>query len=98
MPQGGKRIGAGRKPGSVNRVTLAAKEAMAASGELTPLQYMLDAMRSAAGSPRGDDMAKAAAPYVHAKLAAVDATLQANVDGSVTFTWLPPETAKDACG
>ena len=43
-------------------------------------------------------MAKAAAPYVHSKLAAVDATLQANVDGSVTFTWLPPDTDKDACG
>ena len=34
---GGKRIGAGRKPGSVNWVTLAAKEAMAATGETTPL-------------------------------------------------------------
>ena len=28
-------------------------------------------------------------PYVHARLAAIYATLQANVDGSVTFTWLP---------
>ena len=41
-------------------------------------------------STRRDEMAKATAPYVHATLAAVDATLQANLDGSVTFTWLPP--------
>ena len=36
-------------------------------------------------------MATAAAPYVRAKLAAVDATLPANMDGSVTFTWMPSE-------
>ena len=41
-------------------------------------------------------MAKAAAPYVHATLAAVDATLQANLDGSVTFTWLPPPGSDDS--
>jgi hypothetical protein len=52
---------------------------------------MLRVMREEGEEPsRRDDMAKAAASYVHAKLAAVDATLQANVDGSVTFTWLPP--------
>jgi len=38
-----------------------------------------------------DEMATAAAPYVRAKLAAVDATLPANMDGSVTFTWMPSE-------
>jgi hypothetical protein len=72
--------------------TIAAVEA---SGE-TPLDFLLRHMR---GNPDGSgpdlttrlDCAKAAAPYVHAKLAAVDATLQANVDGSVTFTWLPAD-------
>ncbi len=90
MGYGGARRGAGRPKGSVNRVTAATQAAVAASG-VTPLEYMLEAMRSAAGTPRADDMAKAAAPYVHAKLAAVDATLSANVDGSITFTWLPAD-------
>ena len=92
MPRGGKRRGAGRKPGTPNRVTAELQAAIAASGE-TPLDYMLRVMRDEGEEPsRRDDMAKAAAPYVHAKLAAVDTTLQA-VDGSVTFTWLPPESA-----
>ena len=85
MPRGGARLGAGRKPGTPNRVTAELQAAVAASGE-TPLDYMLRVMRDATMEhPRRDEMAKAAAPYVHAKLA-VDATLQANVDGSVTFT------------
>jgi len=98
MPRGGIRSGAGRKPGTPNRVTAELQAAVAASGE-TPLDYMLRVMRDPTMEhPRRDEMAKAAAPYVHSKLAAVDATLQANVDGSVTFTWLPPDTDKDACG
>ena len=98
MPRGGARRGAGRKPGTPNRVTAELQAAVAASGE-TPLDYMLRVMRDPTMEhPRRDEMAKAAAPYVHSKLAAVDATLQANVDGSVTFTWLPPGTDKDACG
>ena len=89
---GGARPGAGRKPGTPNRATAELQAAVAASGE-TPLDYMLQIMRDdTRGAERRDEMAKAAAPYVHAKLAAVDATLQANVDGSVTFTWLPPDS------
>ena len=92
MPRGGARPGAGRKPGTPNRVTAELQAAVAASGE-TPLDYMLRVMRSASeDNSRRDEMAKSAAPYVHAKLAAVDATLQANHDGSVTFTWLPPDS------
>lgn len=40
---------------------------------------------------RRDDMAKAAAQYVHAKRQAVHVTLQANMDGSTTFAWLPAD-------
>jgi len=91
MPRGGARSGAGRKPGTPNRFTAELQAAVAASGE-TPLDYMLRVMRDpAADAAQRDEMAKAAAPYVHAKLAAVDATLEANVEGSVTFTWLPPD-------
>ncbi len=40
---------------------------------LTPLEYMLAAMRDPETPPqRRDDMAKACAPYMHARLAAVD--------------------------
>lgn len=54
------------------------------------MEYMLRVMRDdTVDSSRRDDMAKACAPYVHAKLSSVDANLKANVDGSVTFTWLP---------
>ncbi len=49
-------------------VAQAAKEA-----GLSPLQYMLEIMRDPDTLPqRRDDMAKACAPYVHPKLAAVD--------------------------
>jgi len=92
MPRGGARPGAGRKPGTPNRVTAELQAAVAASGEV-PLDYMLRVMRDEGEEPsRRDDMAKAAAPYVHAKLAAVHATLEADVGGSVTFTWLPPDS------
>ena len=42
MPRGGARPGAGRKPGTPNRVTAELQAAVAASGE-TPLDYMLGA-------------------------------------------------------
>jgi hypothetical protein len=65
---GGKRAGAGRPPGSRNRATKEAREAAAASGEL-PLEYMLRVMRDKKSTrARRDDMAKAAAPYIHPRL------------------------------
>ena len=75
MARGGFPPGAGRRRGSKNSkpsksVLIAA--AAAAGGEL-PLDYMLRVMRDAATSEgRRDDMAKAAAPYLHARLAAVE--------------------------
>jgi hypothetical protein len=91
MARGGKRTGAGRPVGAVSAITRAQKEAALAGGE-TPLDYMLRVMRDETSeTPRRDDMAKAAAPYVHAKLASVDANVQANVDGSITFTWQPAQ-------
>jgi hypothetical protein len=86
---GGKRSGAGRKPGVPNKRTAEKLAEIEASGE-TPLDYMLRVMRDAAQDhDRRDDMAKSAAPYVHAKLASVDANVKANVDGSISFTWKP---------
>lgn len=62
----------GRKKGTPNRITLAKTAEIAASG-LTPLDYMLSVMRDAtAEDGRRDDMAKAAAPYVHSRLATTE--------------------------
>lgn len=68
---GGRRPGAGRKPGTVNKATREAREKAAATGEM-PLDYMLRVMRDKkAGTARRDAMASAAAPYLHPKLSAI---------------------------
>jgi hypothetical protein len=68
--RGGARLGAGRKKGSLNRATAEARTEAAKSGE-TPLEYMLRVMRDPTTEQgRRDEMAKAAAPYLHARLAA----------------------------
>ena len=70
--RGGARKGAGRKPGAVTQKTREIANQAAASG-LTPLEYMLGVMRDPLVVPaRRDDMAKAASPYMHAKLASVE--------------------------
>jgi hypothetical protein len=67
----GERRG-GRTKGTPNRATAAKAAEIAASGT-TPLDYMLAVMRDSAAEPnRRDDMAKAAAPYVHPKLQAIE--------------------------
>jgi hypothetical protein len=66
----------GRSVGTLNKRTEAMLDEIASTGE-TPLQYMLRVMRDPEASPaRRDAMAVAAAPYVHSKLAQVDATAQ----------------------
>lgn len=74
MARGGKRPGSGRPKGAISKSTAALVEA-ANSGGPSPLEYMLGIMRDATAEPdRRDDMAKAAAPYMHPKLAAVEHT------------------------
>lgn len=74
MARGGKRENAGRKSGSINKVSAQKRAEIEASG-LTPLDYMIGVMRDTTASlDRRDDMAKAAAPYVHHKLAAIEHT------------------------
>lgn len=74
--RGGQRTGAGRKPGAINRATAAAREMAEATG-VTPLEFMLQIMRDTE-APRAErlDMAKAAAPYVHARLSSVEAKVE----------------------
>ena len=68
MPRGGKREGAARKPGLKNRITRELTERVEASG-LTPFDYMLSVLRDETAAPeRRDEMAKAAAPFVHPRL------------------------------
>jgi hypothetical protein len=71
MTHGGKREGAGRKPGVPNKLTAERQAAIAATGE-TPKDYMLRVMRDPTVEwNRRDAMAKAAAPYCHPQLASV---------------------------
>ena len=72
MPRGGRQLGAGRPKGSKNKRTIALEEAMAAGGEL-PKGFMLRVMRDEAQPmPLRADMAKAAAPYFHPRLNAIE--------------------------
>lgn len=118
--RGGRRVGAGRKPGSLTKRTREAAEKAAATGQ-TPLEVMLDNMRhfqrvavdaeavlsqmtaddvetlgnnaeeqfkamlakvkQAAGLRQmAQDSARDAAPYIHARLAAVDVAVTGNVN------------------
>lgn len=72
MARGGKRPGAGRKPGALNKATAEQRKAVRESG-MTPLDYMLSILRDKEADPK-DRMwaAEKAAPYVHPKLAAVE--------------------------
>lgn len=72
MGHGGAREGAGRKRGAVARIDAEARAKVLEEGE-SPLDFLLRIMRDAnADEARRIDAAKAAAPYVHAKLASVE--------------------------
>jgi len=72
MAHGGPRPNAGRKKGAATKINEKARE-KAAEGGLMPLDYLLSIMRDE-NQPLDErkDAAKAAAPYVHAKLAAIE--------------------------
>lgn len=72
MARGGTRPGAGRKPGQTTKLNEDARIAALAEG-ISPLDYMLKQLRDEALDREARmDAAKAAAPYVHARLAAVE--------------------------
>lgn len=81
---GGKRQGAGRKPGVANAKTRDVANRAAQEG-LTPLEFMLDIMRDDT-QEKGVrfEAAKAAAPYIHPRLSSVDA----KVDAGEVRDWL----------
>lgn len=72
MSHGGKRAGAGRKKGSLSTRTQEIAAA-AASGGITPLEFMLSVLRD--DKKTFDERFKAAiqaAPYIHPRLASVE--------------------------
>ena len=77
MPRGGAREGAGRKAGQKSRKTVQREQqvqAIEASG-LTPLEYLLGAMRDQkATAHERRDAAKAAAPYIHPSISNIALT------------------------
>jgi hypothetical protein len=97
--RGGKRAGAGRKKGSLTQKTREIAEAAVESG-ITPLEYMLRVMRQqtehedpkiqAQREALAFDAAKAAAPYMHPRLATVEHTGQDGgaIEHSVRVTFV----------
>jgi hypothetical protein len=89
----------GRTAGTLNKRTQDMLDEVTSTGE-TPLQYMLRVMRDPeASAARRDAMAIAAAPFVHSKLAQVDATAQdrQNITGVRFWTeeeWLAHRDAQ----
>lgn len=72
MARGGARPGAGRPKGAATTRTREIADKAASEGE-TPLEFMLKVMRDqGAEMAQRMDMAKSAAPYIHARLASVD--------------------------
>lgn len=89
MAHGGSRPGAGRKKSGMNRATEDAIAQAEAGGEM-PLDFLLRIMRDAeAEEAKRIDCAKAAAPYLHAKLANIEANVTGELAiGSVVFKGL----------
>src|SRR5215471_845291 len=84
---GGRRQGAGRKPGSASQKTREIANQAATDG-LTPLEYMLAVLRDDTADPdRRDRMAVAAAPYIHARLAAIETKVETvgQIEAKITF-------------
>lgn len=97
MARGGKRPGAGRKPGTVSEATRRRKEVakQALSEGVSPLDVMLTTMRTLWDQATDDAgrvvnlgkamqaniVAKDAAPFLHPKLSSVEA----KVDGDMTL-------------
>jgi hypothetical protein len=89
--RGGKRLGAGRPPGSKNRKAAdIAQEAVEAG--ITPIEVMLNAMRelwdegTSEAKREAAKIAKDAAPYVHPRLASIDQTVK---ERPHYVMWLP---------
>lgn len=87
MPRGGKREGAGRKPGSANNRSREIADKAMAEG-ITPLEFMLAVMRDETAEQAARmDAAKSAAPYVHPRLAAVEHSGDKDAPVALEIVW-----------
>ena len=83
----GERRG-GRQKGTPNRITAERQRQVQESG-LTPLDHMLNVMRDETRDPTVRlDAAKAAAPYVHPRLANIEANVRTGVTHEVALEML----------
>lgn len=79
MAHGGKRSGAGRKVGALTTKTREIAEGALKEG-VTPLEFMLGVLRNEMlDQATRMDAAKAAAPYMHARLAATELSGNLNI-------------------
>lgn len=68
-----KKRGRGRPKGSVNKTSVATIEKITANGGQTPLEYLASIYQSDVYETKERiDAAKAAAPYCHSKLQAIE--------------------------
>lgn len=74
--RGGKRDGAGRKASAVTQRTRAIAEGIMLDGNETPLEVIIKLMRSATTDEDKLKAAVAAAPYVHPRLASIEASVK----------------------
>lgn len=91
MSRGGFRAGAGRPKGAASKLDSEARAAVLSGDEETPLQYLLRVMRTSADEARALDAAKAAAPYVHAKLSSIDVGNKDDKPFEQTLRWAKSE-------
>lgn len=73
--RGGVRPGSGRKKGQPNKRTAEAQEKAKEAG-ITPLDYLLSVMTDSSDEKMRMSAAIAAAPYIHAKLSSIEATVE----------------------
>lgn len=87
MAAGGARPGAGRPKGAANKLNDQAR-AQALEGGISPLDYLLGVLRDGQlDRETRMDAAKAAAPYVHARLAAVEHSGDKDKPIAHTVSW-----------
>lgn len=85
---GGAREGAGRKPGSLNQRTVEMLANAAAEG-LLPVEYMLNVMRDETADPKDRSwVAEKAAPYIHARPAPLQRTVEIDLPTADTAEWV----------
>src|SRR6476469_7041422 len=83
MPSGGKRAGAGRPHGSLNKRH---KVVVANPTALMPVEWMLAVLRDPeAEQSRRDQMAIQSAPYLHARLTATSVTSTNSHGGDINI-------------